>query len=150
MRKGRDYSIYLSQKTFNKKISNKSTPCPTCGKKFARLDVHLRCSATCKQQFGEPTSPTQSGLDPVPPSPVQLESTQTSSNQYLVASANNLSTCPQPLPPFKMPNCTEQWEEVGSALAQCLVPAVICATSPEENTPSSARDSTTIWLLGLE
>ena len=88
MRKGRDYSIYLSQKTLNKKISNKSTPCPTCGKKFARLDVHLRGSATCKQQFGEPTSPTQSELDPVPLH-VQLESTQTSSNQYLVASANN-------------------------------------------------------------
>ena len=31
-----------------------------------------------------------------------------------------------------MSNCTEQWEEVDPALAQCLVPAVICATSPEE------------------
>ena len=73
MRKGRDYSICLSQKTLNNS-SNKSTPFPTCGKKFARLDVHLRCSATCKQQFGEPTSPTQSELDQVPLSHVQLES----------------------------------------------------------------------------
>ena len=133
----RDYSIYLSQKTLKKNIPNKSTPCPTCGKKFARLDAHLRSSATCKQQREGSYASIQS--EPVPsPQSAELQSQQSMQlqsprSQHTISSRSpHVVSTPKPLPPFNTPKSTEQWEELDSKLAQCLVPLVISATSPEE------------------
>ena len=49
-RNGRDYTPFLSQKTLTKKAKSNSWKmfCPTCHKRFARLDTHLRNNAMCK------------------------------------------------------------------------------------------------------
>ena len=49
-RNGRDYTPFLSEKTLTKKVKSSSWKmfCPTCHKRFARLDTHLRNSAMCK------------------------------------------------------------------------------------------------------
>ena len=115
-RECRDYSSYLSQKILRKKIPNKSTPCPSCGNLFTRLDTHLRISATCKERKVRSTSPTQtgstSGSEPV--------------EQPASARPHELSD-PKPLPPFKTPQSADLWEEVNSELAKFLAPAVLNA-----------------------
>ena len=139
----RDYSMYLSQKTLKKKRPNRSTSCPSCGKQFVRLDVHLRTSGSCKQQLERPTASSQLEHDAGPqccewlseqamPLPSTQISSQIRSSQSTIVSATSLvEPTPKPLPPFKTPDCNEQWEKVDSELAQCLIPAVRCATSPE-------------------
>ena len=131
-RDGGDYSIYTCPRKL-KNIPNKSTPCPTCGKMFTRLDVHLRTSATCKQQLDGPIAPIQPESDSCPPSSevqsLQAMQYQSSCSQSTITS---VSPCPKPLPPFKTPKCSEQWEEVDSELPHCLVPVVISAMSPDE------------------
>ena len=46
-RKGQDKSCYLSQKTLAKRNKAGKKMCPQCGRKFARLDTHLKGSSTC-------------------------------------------------------------------------------------------------------
>ena len=48
-REGRDYHVYLSQKTESKLSGGpKKKLYPKCGRSYARLDTHLRLSATCR------------------------------------------------------------------------------------------------------
>ena len=102
---------------------------------FKRLDTHQRTSVTCEQQVNSSTAPIQLQLDPNP------KSTELQPQQSIQASCdrpNLISASPYKtptlklLPPFKTPNYTEQWEEIGLELAQYLVPVAISATSLEE------------------
>ena len=52
-RNGRDYSIYLSKRTLEKKASSlrgavRSKFCPRCHKQFQRLDTHLKRNSVCR------------------------------------------------------------------------------------------------------
>jgi len=53
-RRGKDFSMYLSRKTIQKKAGPASSkPCPTHGKQFKRLDTHLWRSAQCGRQVDQ-------------------------------------------------------------------------------------------------
>ena len=72
-RNGRDYNHLLSQKTLDIKSGKKPKEiCPKCGRKFSRLDTHLKNSAICKDtQTDSPAPSTDPDPTPavIPPSP---------------------------------------------------------------------------------
>ena len=66
------------------------------------------------------------------PEPSQLLNTQSCSSQSTTESPSSPDLpIPTPLTPFRTPSSKEEWEDLAE-LAQCLVPTVLAATSPEE------------------
>ena len=86
-RNGRDYNHVhlLSQKTLDNKSGKKpKETCPKCGRKFSRLDTHLKNRAICKDtQTNSPAASTDPDPTPavIPPSPSHL-SQQPQLNQH--------------------------------------------------------------------
>ena len=121
-RSGRDYNHLLSQKTLDIK-SGKGT-CPKCGRKFSRLDTHLKNSAICKDTQTDSPAPS-TDPDPIPavipPSPSH-PSQQPQPPQY-----------PQPAPPppvtisprMKLPQTAVGWSEANEYMRQVVVPRVL-------------------------
>ena len=64
-RQGRDYSIYLSDRTLAKRLGTATSNkiCPHCHKRFRRLDTHLQRNATCKRIAGGSQSISQCSVD---------------------------------------------------------------------------------------
>ena len=66
--KERDYSVYLSKKTLDKKAKKGSSRryCPKCHKQFLRLDSHLKRSPYCKSIDCSTDLPSSVGLTAAP------------------------------------------------------------------------------------
>ena len=127
-RNGRDYAMYLSQKTLmNRAGSSKKKQCPNCGKLFIRLDTHLKNSAICKNNFQPQAAQTSQAQ------------TQTACNQEpSLHFHTSIQTDSLPLPaftmppPFKTPKTAEEWKDDDSQLAETVVPAVLEAEDIDE------------------
>ena len=79
-RKGQVYSCYLSQKTLAKRSKAGKKTCSQCGKKFIRLDTHLKNSSTCRiipTPMPHVESSSSSTLDGMTSSPTQHQSINT-------------------------------------------------------------------------
>ena len=126
-REGKDYSIFMSNKTLRKYNSKKSTYCPYCSKKFARLDTHLRVSATCKPKSHEANTSIQPH-DVSATRDLQPQTTNSTTANHMLQGLNT----PKILPPFKTPNDSDLWGEIDLYVAEHLVPAIMDARSPEE------------------
>ena len=128
-RDGRDYTIYLSQKTLNNRAgTSKKKPCPSCGKLFIRLDTHLKNSAICKSStLLQPMQASQSQ----PPDSSQTVDTRSSQDIHTSVLVNHLPVF-ELLPPFKTPKTDEKWREDNSQLAEVIIPAVAEAQSVDD------------------
>ena len=116
-RNGADYQHLLSQRTLDNKSKGKAKklPCPKCGKRFIRLEAHLRNNASCKNI----TLPAEHGASPPPPPPPVSSTTALSPSP---------APTPQPptlLPRAKLPTTPEQWAEVDAFIHTNITPAVL-------------------------
>ena len=120
-RDGKDYTIYLSQKTINNRAgTSRKKPCPQCGKLFTRLDTHLRNNVTCKGN-----------------TPPQLEcQAEPGASQEGQISAHNSQVAPplafDLLPLFKTPNCEKDWREDDLILSKTITRAVAEAENVDD------------------
>ena len=85
-RRGKDFPMYLSRKTIQKKAGPASSKsCPTCRKQFKRLDTHLWRSVQCGSQVDQSrihlssvSSGSSTGEEPIVESSSGLSSPSTS------------------------------------------------------------------------
>ena len=126
-RDGRDYSMYLSDKTINKKTAIVPKYCPKCHKRFRRLDTHLRVSATC-HQFS-PLAPPSSDIQPQHPQTEEPD--QAAILNFPPAQAAILDSAPSQRPRVKLPVRQEEWEAANIHFSQVLVPEVLAEASLE-------------------
>ena len=120
-RNGRDYNHLLSQKTLDNKSGKKpKETCPKCGRKFSRLDTHLKNSAICRgTQTDSPAPSTEPDPTPVAiPQSLSHPSQQPQPPQYPPPAS-------PPLPPvtissrMKLPQTAEGWSEANEYEADC-------------------------------
>ena len=134
--------MYLAQKTLEKKSKKGSRKaCHKCHKMFARLDTHLKNSATCKSVASSILSPPPPiSSDPLP-SPSLDPHTPTTASTHPTPSPppvpNNLATDnstshPNQLPPFGLPRSSDAWIEADEILSTTVVPAVLSAPTVDE------------------
>jgi len=124
-RQGRDYSIYLAQKTLEKKSKKGSRKaCPKCHKMFVRLDTHLKNSAICKSVASSDPSPPPEPSPPPVSDPSMLDNTPmpTKSAHYQK---------PDLRPSLKLPSSKEDWAEADLHFREHLVPAVMNEASAD-------------------
>ena len=122
-RQGRDYSMYLAQKTLekkSKKVSRKA--CPKCHKMFVRLDTHLKNSAICKSVASSDPSPLPEPSPP--PVPCKLDNTPMPTKP-----AHHQK--PDLRPSLKLPSSKEDWAEANLHFCEHLVPAVMNEASAD-------------------
>ena len=124
-RNGRDYSIYLSEKTKSKVKAAGYKSCPNCHKRFRRLDTHLRNSATCKVL---PSLPPSLPIDSVDTETDQLQGNTTVTEPSAILNFTPLDfSC---RPKLKLPSTQEEWDAANLHFANVLVPRVLSETSP--------------------
>ena len=117
------------QKTLSKRNKSIKKTCPKCQKVFARLDTHLKNSATCKLPHAPETSATSSTI----PEPSQPDSQ--CPIQPPVTSPLPGTRRPRPTitkAPFNCPRTAEEWEEADKELSRTVVPTVQLADTVEE------------------
>ena len=136
-RQGRDYSVYLAEKTLKNKSKSSRKSCPKCHRMFLRLDTHLKNSATCKSVSDDPSPPEQTSPEQLTlPSPT--EPTETTSHLTYHSQSTHLVSSPEtnrvPLDVLKLPTCQQDWEEANTFLKEQVVPAVLYATNPDDKT----------------
>ena len=147
---GRDYQVYLSHKTIQKKVHQKSKkkPCGNCGKLFSRLDSHLRSSSKCRATRTDRVIPgvhdssqqvtSQLSVSTHIPDeeslPTIIESLQPEleglSQGALQASISSLSLSVKD--PFNCPESNEEWQLADEHLATTVTPRVLVAVSVDE------------------
>ena len=149
MRDDRDYSQFLAQKTLKKRSmeSGKKAKCPKCNRSFARLDTHLKRSATCREIATQPscasTSETiisnsfqsQNSTENAiffTPQNSNLSAAMSAASVGLPLTTGTCHTDPQIRQHLKLPNTAEGWEEANTHFEKVLVPAVMAAASPKE------------------
>ena len=120
-RHGADYQHLLSQGTLSNKARGKpkKLPCPKCGKRFIRLETHLRRSASCKN-----VSVPDELSDPPPIHPVPAPSSPSSPVQPKPPAAYR-PLPPTLLPRTKLPSTPEQWSEVDDFTRANITTAVL-------------------------
>ena len=134
-RQGRDYSVYLAEKTLKNKSKSSRKSCPKYHRMFLRLDTHLKNSATCKSVSDDPSPPEQTSPEqltlPTPTEPTEITShlTYHSQSTHLVSSPE---TNRVPLDVLKLPTCQQDWEEANTFLKEQVVPAVLYVTNPDD------------------
>ena len=107
-RHGAEYQHLLSPGTLANKARGKvkKLPCPKCGKRFTRLETHLRTNASCKNV----SFPAEQS-NPPPIHPVSASPPPSSPEQPTIP----VALPPPPptlLPRTKLPSTPEQWAEV--------------------------------------
>ena len=126
-------------------MSSSRSKCERCGRRFKRLDTHLRVSATCRevvqrQQGGarrQPTPPPRSfpsftvasNLNSTETLPGNLNSARRL--QSADATPPTAFTVHQRKQPLRLPTTPEEWEDV-DVLLSSIVPSVQQAISVEE------------------
>ena len=93
----------------------------------ARLDTHLKNSATCKLPHVPETSPTISST----PEPVNLDPTS-SEPPHLTVQDSHVAPEQQQLPSLKLPRNSDEWEAADEYLSVHVTPAVINASTVDE------------------
>ena len=124
-RQGREYDHLLSQKTHQKKAGKqKREKCPKCEKFFARLDTHLRNSATCRS-FPQPLS-TESGEHNASPSLPEFPSSPTCDHSTLddTRGSEHCPTSIEFLPAINLPREASEWHEADTFFKVHVVPRV--------------------------
>ena len=104
-RNGADYQHLLSQRTLDNKSKGKAKklPCRKCGKRFIRLEAHLRNNAACKNVTLLADHSTLPPQLPAPPPP------EVSTTAHRPPPS---SPPPTLLPRAKLPTTPEQWAEL--------------------------------------
>ena len=123
--------------------------CPKCGRRFLRLDTHLRVSAVCRDVCrltgNQPAPPPVSTITIAPPpstaSISNFRATRPGNlNSSLTAAAADATTTPQhlhniseftPKPKLRLPKSDEEWEKANSYFKHNLVPYVISELSAD-------------------
>ena len=118
-RQGRDYSIYLSQKTLAKR-SSKATlqTCPHCHKLFRRLDTHLQRNARCKRIADCPQPSSRSNTDNVLPTSPDIAAIDHEQGEV------QPGRCPLAKGLLSLPKEKEEWRDADTYFAESLVPRV--------------------------
>ena len=119
-RNGADYQHLLSQRTLDNKSKGKAKklPCPKCGKRFIRLEAHLRNNAACKNVTLLADHSTLPPQLPAPPPP------------EVSTTAHRPPPAPSPPPPTllpraKLPTTPEQWAELDAFIQVNITSAVL-------------------------
>ena len=114
-RNGADYQHLLAQGTLADKSRSKPDrqTCPKCGKRFIRLETHLRRSASCKNV-------------PLPEDLCRTSSRAPSSSEF----PPNPAPAHNPVPPTlllraKLPTTPEQWAELDHFIQVNITPVVM-------------------------
>ena len=126
-RHGRDYSVYLSDKTLAKRSGRltSSKTCPHCHKHFHRLDTHLHRNATCRRiALSVSQSTSQCNTDSVlSNSPATSEQEQSVVEVGLDLQSKRC---------LFLPRTDEEWQEADTYFRNHLVPCVQEATWVDE------------------
>ena len=123
-REGQDYEAYLSQKTRSRREKHggaKKKPCSKCGRFFARLDTHIRTSATCREIL-------QSASDG---SPASSAPSDPQSEPLPVGSPLTISAVP--LKRLRLPKSNEEWAEADHLLSAVALLVLQATTAEEKN-----------------
>ena len=124
MRQGRDYSMYLSQRTLDNRRSRdkpKKAKCPKCQKLFIRLETHLRKNPFCKEISSQAPEPDSS-------TPDQPTTIQQSSSPDHQADPNTPAVEARLL----LPTSDEDWFIANACFRDQVTPRVIQATSVDD------------------
>ena len=97
----------------------KKLPCPKCGKRFTRLETHLRTNASCKSVSLPDELSNPSLIHPVSASPPPL------SNAQPAPPVTHRPLPPTLLPRAKLPSTPEQWTEVDNFVLANITPVVL-------------------------
>ena len=124
-RNGRDYSAFLKAKA---PLSH--GVCPTCGRRFKRLDTHLRVSANCHLVQQSEQSQHQSPATPNPAS-TSMNSIPLTTHSTPLTTSPTLICTPHFKHPLRLPKTPEEWEEADQLLS-AVAPAVFQSISAEE------------------
>ena len=122
-RNGRDYSAFLVAR----KAPCSRGVCSSCGRRFKRLDTHLRVSANCRVVDYSDQSPSAA---PDPPS-----SSMNSINLTTTPTDSCASSVHHFKHPIRLPKTPNQWEEAGQLLS-AITPAVLQSISAEDKNAS--------------
>ena len=115
----RDYRAYLARKT--QSSSTSGGVCSKCGRRFRRLDTHLRVSAKCRDIATRTQEPT-----PVTRPPPVTQTMNTISHTTRPQQPH-----PGILPSLKLPKSSEEWTEANRLLS-AVTSSVLQATTAEE------------------
>ena len=113
--------------------------CQKCGRRFQRLDTHLRVSATCREVRRCPSAPASVASRP----PMNILSAINSNSAVTPHSTRTESAVPtsrkptsRPSPSTKasltLPTTAEDWEQADLYFQSTLVPDVLSRTSPQQ------------------
>lgn len=126
-RQGQEYDYLLSQKTIQNREGKRSrTPCPNCGKLFARLDTHLRTSAICQNAQPNSAALSQPSRPPLTQEEAVCPPTGVPSNLG-VCDVNKPPYCPKAvdfLPNIELPRKPDEWKKANNYFQVHLVPNV--------------------------
>ena len=129
-RNGRDYSEYSACLAKRAVVSKPGRGvCSKCGRRFKRLDTHLRVSASCRTIA--PRVPASSR-----PAPRVLASPRPASpmnNTYQTAVMPSLHASHDFKRPLKLPKTTAEWDEADSLLYAVTLSVQQAITAEEKN-----------------